>query len=103
MKVIEAEEVQRALDFPSLVAALRTAFGAPAGTPRRTVYQLAEGDPFHDAFAVLPAWTEEVIGVKAFTYLPSNVPKTTSAPTSTKSPKCFTTARPAPASNSSQA
>ncbi len=75
MKVIEAEEVQRALDFPSLVAALRTAFGAPAGTPRRTVYQLAEGDPFHDAFAVLPAWTEEVIGVKAFTYLPSNVPK----------------------------
>jgi 1-pyrroline-2-carboxylate reductase [NAD(P)H] len=74
MKVIEADEVERALDFPSLVAALRSAFAGPAGTPRRTVYALAENDPFHDAFAVLPAWNDEIIGVKAFTYLPSNVP-----------------------------
>lgn len=75
MRVIEADEVQRALDFPSLVAALRATFAAPAGTPRRSVYQLAENDPYHDAFAVLPAWTDEAIGVKAFTYLPSNVPQ----------------------------
>lgn len=75
MRVIEAQEVEGALEFPALVAALRTAFARPAGTPRRTVYQLAENDPFHDAFAVLPAWTEDVIGLKAFTYLPSNVPK----------------------------
>ena len=74
MKVIEAEEVERALDFPSLVAALRSAFAGPAGTPRRNVYALAENDPFHDAFAVLPAWNDEAIGVKAFTYLPSNAP-----------------------------
>lgn len=74
MKVFEAEQVERALDFPSLVAALRSAFAGPAGTPRRTVYALAENDPFHDAFAVLPAWNDEIIGVKAFTYLPSNVP-----------------------------
>lgn len=75
MRVIEAEEVQRVLDFPALVAALRSTFASPAGTPRRTVYQLAQHDPFHDAFAVLPAWTDEVIGVKAFTYLPSNAPQ----------------------------
>ena len=75
MKVIDAIDVHRVLTFPHLVDALRATFGKPAGTPRRTVYQLREDDPFHDAFAVLPAWSADVIGVKAFTYLPSNVPK----------------------------
>jgi 1-pyrroline-2-carboxylate reductase [NAD(P)H] len=75
MKIIEAADVHRALNFPDLVDALRTTFGMPAGTPRRTVYQLDEKDSFHDAFAVLPAWSTEAIGVKAFTYLPSNAPK----------------------------
>ena len=75
MKIIEAADVHRVLNFPDLVAALRETFGSPAGTPRRTVFQLAENDPFHDAFAVLPAWSKDAIGVKAFTYLPSNAPK----------------------------
>lgn len=73
MLVIEAHDVHRALTFPDLVSALRRAFGGPAGTPRRMVFKLEEGS--HDAFAVLPAWTEEVMGVKAFTYLPSNTAK----------------------------
>jgi 1-pyrroline-2-carboxylate reductase [NAD(P)H] len=75
MKSIEAADVHRVLTFPDLIAALRTAFGGPAGTPRRTVYQLDEHDPHHSAFAVLPAWSAEVIGVKAFTYLPGNALK----------------------------
>jgi 1-pyrroline-2-carboxylate reductase [NAD(P)H] len=75
MKVIEAADVHRVLTFPDLVEAIRDTFGKPAGTPRRTLYQLEENDPFHDAFAVLPAWSGDVIGVKAFTYLPSNAPK----------------------------
>ena len=75
MNVIEAADVHRVLTFPTLVEAIRTTFGQPAGTPRRTLYQLREDDPFHDAFAVLPAWSADVIGVKAFTYLPSNAPK----------------------------
>ncbi len=75
MKIIEAADVHRVLNFPDLVNALRETFGSPAGTPRRTVFQLNENDPFHDAFAVLPAWSTEAIGVKAFTYLPSNAPK----------------------------
>jgi 1-pyrroline-2-carboxylate reductase [NAD(P)H] len=75
MKIVEADDVHRVLNFPDLVQALRATFGQPAGTPRRTVYQLDESDPYHDAFAVLPAWSSEVIGVKAFTYLPSNAPK----------------------------
>lgn len=75
MKIIDAPDVHRALDFPALVETLRNAFAKPAGTPRRAVYRLAEDDPHHDAFALLPAWNDDVIGVKAFTYLPSNVPK----------------------------
>jgi len=75
MKIIEASDVHRALSFPALIEELRRAFGRPAGMPRRSVYQLEENDPFHDAFAVLPAWSSEVMGVKAFTYLPSNAPK----------------------------
>jgi 1-pyrroline-2-carboxylate reductase [NAD(P)H] len=75
MKVIEAADVHRVMTFPELVETIRTTFGKPAGTPRRTLYQLQEDDPYHDAFAVLPAWSADVIGVKAFTYLPSNVPK----------------------------
>lgn len=75
MNVIEASDVHRVLTFPELVETIRTTFGKPAGTPRRTLYHLREDDPFKDAFAVLPAWSEEVIGVKAFTYMPSNAPK----------------------------
>lgn len=73
MRVIEAADVHRVLDFPALIEALRAAFGGPAGMPRRMVFRLEEGS--HDAFAVLPAWTADVIGVKAFTYLPSNAAK----------------------------
>jgi 1-pyrroline-2-carboxylate reductase [NAD(P)H] len=74
MRVIEAADVHRVLEFPELVEALRTAFGGAAGMPRRMVFRL-DGDASHDAFAVLPAWNDQVIGVKAFTYLPGNAAK----------------------------
>jgi 1-pyrroline-2-carboxylate reductase [NAD(P)H] len=35
------------------------------------MYRLDEGQS-HDVFALLPAWSEDVVGVKAFTYLPDN-------------------------------
>jgi 1-pyrroline-2-carboxylate reductase [NAD(P)H] len=72
MRVIEAADVHGVLEFPGLVDALRMAFAAPAGMPRRMVFRLDDNDTTHDAFALLPAWTDEVIGVKAFTYLPGN-------------------------------
>jgi 1-pyrroline-2-carboxylate reductase [NAD(P)H] len=72
MRTIEAEDVHRVLNFPDLVGAIRNAFGATAGTPRRMVFRLDEQSATHDAFAVLPAWNADVIGVKAFTYLPGN-------------------------------
>lgn len=75
MKIIEEKDVHRVLTYPDLIEALRETFATSAGTPRRNVYPLEENDPFHDALGVLPAWSKQAIGVKAFTYLPSNVPK----------------------------
>lgn len=75
MRVIEAHDVHRVLSFPQLVEALQTAFASKAGMPQRMVFRLAEEEGSNDAFAVLPAWNDEVIGVKAFTYLPSNAAK----------------------------
>jgi 1-pyrroline-2-carboxylate reductase [NAD(P)H] len=75
MKIFEAADVHDALNFPDLIEALRATFGAPAGTPRRMVFRLDEASGSPDAFAVLPSWNAEVMGVKAFTYLPSNAAK----------------------------
>jgi 1-pyrroline-2-carboxylate reductase [NAD(P)H] len=72
MRIIEAADVHRVLEFPVLVEALRDAFAAPAGMPRRMVFRLDDDGSTNDAFALLPAWNDEVIGVKAFTYMPGN-------------------------------
>ncbi|CAN5623607.1 ornithine cyclodeaminase family protein [soil metagenome] len=72
LKIIEAEDVQRVLDFPMLIAALREAFGAPASVPRRVLFRLDEDGPGREVFALLPAWTDDVIAVKAFTHMPAN-------------------------------
>jgi len=71
VKIIGREEVERSLDFPSLIDALRAAFAGSTDTPRRSVHRISGGDS-PDAFALLPAWNHEHIGVKAFTYLPGN-------------------------------
>ena len=66
MRVVGPAEVERSLDFPGLIDALRAAFAAPATVPRRSVHKLANDDS-PDAFAVLPSWNEEHVGLKAFT------------------------------------
>jgi 1-pyrroline-2-carboxylate reductase [NAD(P)H] len=63
--------VHRVLEFPELIEALRAAFGGRASAPPRLMYRLDDGES-HDVFALLPAWSDDVIGVKAFTYLPDN-------------------------------
>ena len=73
MRVIDADAVHQALDFPSLIAALRETFAQPAGMPQRQVFPL--DDSHSDAFAVLPAWNQKTIAVKAFTYFPGNPKK----------------------------
>ena len=79
MRVIDASDVEKSLSFTSLVAALRTAFSNDFGMPQRQVYHLpALGNidsSQNDSFAVLPAWNDQVMGVKAFTHLPGNPAK----------------------------
>jgi 1-pyrroline-2-carboxylate reductase [NAD(P)H] len=73
VKVIEAQQVEQALDFPTLIDAIEAGFRQDFGMPPRQVFQLAGKDPSrHDGFALLPAWNESLIGVKAFTYFPDN-------------------------------
>lgn len=72
MKIVSACDIERTLNFPDLIAALRTAFAGPACSPRRDLYRLAENDASRDALGVMPAWNDEAIGVKVFTYLPDN-------------------------------
>lgn len=70
MKVITAEEVHCALSYPALVDALQAAYAGKYTNPPRQVFLLDENSGKNDAFAVLPSWSEEFIGVKAFTYFP---------------------------------
>jgi 1-pyrroline-2-carboxylate reductase [NAD(P)H] len=72
MKIIDAQQVNQILDFPNLINALDAGFKQEFGMPQRQVFALSEDPAKHDGFAVLPAWNEDVIGVKAFTYFPDN-------------------------------
>jgi len=72
MKVIEKEQVHKILNFNDLIPALDKSFAGDFNMPKRQVFELAPGCEKHNAFAVLPAWNEDVIGVKSFTYFPQN-------------------------------
>jgi 1-pyrroline-2-carboxylate reductase [NAD(P)H] len=72
MHIIDASQVDNAINFTSLLQALQQGFAQHFGMPKRNVYQLNSDVNNHDAFAVLPAWNQDVIGVKAFSYFPEN-------------------------------
>ncbi|ATC93132.1 ornithine cyclodeaminase family protein [Pseudoalteromonas tunicata] len=72
MLVIDKTQVEQAFDFPSLIDALDRGFAGHFSMPKRQVFELLPGDAAHNAFAVLPAWNDDVIGVKSFTYFPQN-------------------------------
>ena len=71
MKIISAQEVHAALSYPALVDALQDAYSKEFIMPPRKVFLLEEGVS-HNAFALLPSWNDNLIGVKAFTYFPEN-------------------------------
>ena len=73
MHIISEQQVHSNLHFDAVIAALKVGLAKPAGTPPRQVFSLSECENNHDAFAVLPAWNDEVISVKSFTYFPNNV------------------------------
>lgn len=72
MQIIDKNEIDNVLNFDTLLTAMRLGFAQKFGMPKRIVYELDKRNLSHDAFAVLPAWNEHVIGVKAFTYFPQN-------------------------------
>lgn len=71
MKVITADQVHAALSYPSLIDALGETYAGDFKMPPRQVFLLDDDESNHDAFAVLPSWGGEFIGVKAFTYFPT--------------------------------
>lgn len=72
MRVITAAEVNAALRYPEFIDALEATFAKHYVMPPRQVMLLDEASGSHDAFAMLPAWNDEVIALKAFTYFPQN-------------------------------
>lgn len=71
MKIITADQVHAALSYPALIDALAEAYAGEFTMPPRQVFLLDDNEANHDAFAVLPSWGAEFIGVKAFTYFPT--------------------------------
>ncbi len=70
MKTIESECISQSLTMTSLIAAMRQTYAKPASVPQRQVLPLSADS--HDALALLPAWNDELIAVKTFTYFPGN-------------------------------
>lgn len=72
MIFIDKETVNSKLSIESLIAELDKGFSQDFSMPKRQVFELDPTSDSHSAFALLPAWNDEVIGVKAFTYFPEN-------------------------------
>ncbi len=73
MLTLSAADVAAHLDYPSLINTLNQGFAGEFSAPPRQLYALSpDKTGNHDAFALLPAWNERYISVKAFTYLPDN-------------------------------
>jgi ornithine cyclodeaminase len=69
LRMIAAADVHAALDYPSLVAALRAAFVAGASAPVRTSHAVTAGG---DRLLLMPAWDGDGLGVKIVTVFPRN-------------------------------
>ena len=75
MLVVSREEIDRALDFPSLIAALRSMFASGTVAPERHHHALADHGPVH---LLMPAWTDDApapgsfLGTKIVNVFPGN-------------------------------
>ncbi len=72
MQVITAKQVHSTLNFQKLIPHLHKTFAGEFTMPQRQVFELEKST--HNAFAVLPAWNDNAIAVKAFTYFPQPEP-----------------------------
>jgi ornithine cyclodeaminase len=76
MRVVTAEEIDRALDFPALIDALADAFGGDVVVPVRHHHEV-ERPGAHGTLLLMPAWTGAAasngsLGVKIVTVFPEN-------------------------------
>ena len=69
LRMISAVAVHAALDYPSLVEALRAAFVAGAVAPVRASHSVT---PQGDRLLLMPAWDGDGLGVKIVTVFPRN-------------------------------
>lgn len=68
LRFYAAEEVHAALDYAALAEALARAFAAGAQVPLRHVHRLGDAD----SLLLMPAWSEDALGVKLVTVMPGN-------------------------------
>lgn len=78
LRFVSAAEIDKILDFPSLIAALHEAFCADIETPLRHHHAIAR-DEGEAALLLMPAWTKEkagsFLGTKTVTVFPGNLAK----------------------------
>src|SRR2546421_2714792 len=75
MRVISAEEIDRALGYPVLIEALREAFRADIETPLRHTHMIPQPSGAEAKLLLMPAWTrsgERLVGCKLVTVYPDN-------------------------------
>ncbi|MCG7499738.1 ornithine cyclodeaminase family protein [Vibrio sp. Of7-15] len=67
---LDVKQIVDCLTMEGLINAMRASYQQPATIPQRRVMPLEESS--YEAFALLPAWNQDLITVKAFTYFPEN-------------------------------
>ena len=75
MRVITADEIDRALTYPALIEALREAFRADIAVPLRHTHMIAQPGGSEAKLLLMPAWTSRAsafVGCKIVTVFPDN-------------------------------
>src|ERR1044072_1694801 len=76
MRVVTAEEINRALTYPALVEALRDAFRTDIATPLRHTHVIRHPGGSGAKLLLMPAWTnsgERLVGCKLVSVYPDNL------------------------------
>jgi ornithine cyclodeaminase len=76
VRVVTADEIDRALTYPALIEALRAAFRADIGAPLRHTHMIAQPGGGEAKLLLMPAWTnsgERLVGCKIVSVYPDNL------------------------------
>jgi ornithine cyclodeaminase len=76
MRVVSAAEIDRVLDYPELIEAIRAAFAGTVFAPPRHHHRIPRPGTAEATLILMPAWQEAVggfIGVKIVSVFPDNV------------------------------